>query len=68
MLNPPPRLSRASPIMVQLRPDLADSGESAERVARQRAASYRILPAWGGSVPAGIAGYRVEENQTVRGR
>ena len=54
--------------MVQLRPDLADSGESAERVARQRAASYRILPAWGGSVPAGIAGYRVEENQTVRGR
>ena len=55
------------PTIVQLRPYLADSGEPAAAVARQRAASYRILPAWGSTVPAGLAGYRVEENRIAGG-
>jgi GNAT superfamily N-acetyltransferase len=55
------------PVIVQLRPHLADADELVTRVARQRAAGYRILAAWRGDVPIGLAGYRVEEN-LVHGR
>jgi GNAT superfamily N-acetyltransferase len=55
------------PVMVQLRPHLADAAELVARVARQRAAGYRILAAWGDSVPVALAGYRLEEN-LIHGR
>lgn len=55
------------PVMVQLRPHLADAAEFAARVARQRTAGYRLLAAWRGDVPVALAGYRVEEN-LVHGR
>jgi GNAT superfamily N-acetyltransferase len=55
------------PVMVQLRPHLADADELAARVARQRAAGYRILAAWRDGMPAGLAGYRIEEN-LIHGR
>lgn len=55
------------PVMVQLRPHLADAGEMVARVARQRAAGYRILAAWRADVPIGLAGYRLEEN-LIHGR
>jgi GNAT superfamily N-acetyltransferase len=55
------------PVIVQLRPHLADADELVTRVARQRAAGYRILAAWRGDVPIGLAGYRVEEN-LIHGR
>lgn len=56
------------PVMVQLRPHLADAAELVERVARQhRMAGYRLLAARRGGVPIGLAGYRVEES-LVNGR
>jgi ribosomal protein S18 acetylase RimI-like enzyme len=55
------------PVMVQLRPHLVDPDELVTRVARQRAAGYRILAAWRGDVPLGLAGYRIEEN-LIHGR
>ena len=55
------------PVMVQLRPHLADADELVTRVARQRAAGYRILAAWRDGVPVGLAGYRIEEN-LIHGR
>lgn len=55
------------PVMVQLRPHLADAAELVARVGRQRAAGYRILAAWQDTVPVGLAGYRFEEN-LIRGR
>jgi GNAT superfamily N-acetyltransferase len=55
------------PVMAQLRPHLADAAELVARVARQRTAGYRILAAWRGDVPIGLAGYRTEEN-LVHGR
>lgn len=55
------------PVMVQLRPHLVDAAELVARVARQRAAGYRLLAAWRGDVPIGLAGYRVEET-LVNGR
>ena len=55
------------PVMVQLRPHLAGADELVTRVARQRAAGYRILTAWRGDVPIGLAGYRIEEN-LIHGR
>ncbi|MGH7037032.1 MAG: GNAT family N-acetyltransferase [Stellaceae bacterium] len=56
------------PVMVQLRPHLADAAELVERVARQhRTAGYRLLATWRGAVPIGLAGYRIEEN-LVSGR
>ena len=55
------------PVMVQLRPHLADADELVARVARQRAASYHILAAWRDGVPIGLAGYRIEEN-LIHGR
>ena len=50
------------PVMAQLRPHLSDSEELVRRVIRQRESGYRLLAAWRGAVPAGLAGYRVEEN------
>ena len=55
------------PVMVQLRPHLANAEELVERVARQRAAGYCILAAWREGVPIGLAGYRTEEN-LIHGR
>jgi ribosomal protein S18 acetylase RimI-like enzyme len=55
------------PVMVQLRPHLAHADELVTRVARQRAAGYRILAAWRGDAPIGLAGYRIEEN-LIHGR
>jgi GNAT superfamily N-acetyltransferase len=55
------------PVMAQLRPHLADAAELIARVGRQRAAGYRILAAWRGGVPVGLAGYRVAEN-LIHGR
>jgi GNAT superfamily N-acetyltransferase len=55
------------PVMVQLRPHLATADELVTRIARQRAAGYRILAAWRGDIPIGLAGYRVEEN-LIHGR
>lgn len=55
------------PVMVQLRPHLADAAELVARVGRQRAAGYRILAAWRDGVPVGLAGYRIEEN-LIHGR
>lgn len=55
------------PVMAQLRPHLADAAELAERVARQRAAGYRLLAAWQDGTPIALAGYRIEEN-LVNGR
>jgi len=55
------------PVMVLLRPHLASADEFATRVARQHAAGYRLLVAWRGGMPVGLAGYRVEEN-LIHGR
>jgi GNAT superfamily N-acetyltransferase len=55
------------PVMQQLRPHLADADELVARVARQRAAGYRILAARCDGVPIGLAGYRIEEN-LIHGR
>ncbi len=55
------------PVMVQLRPHLADAGELVARVRRQQQAGYRILAAWRGGAPVALAGYRFEEN-LVHGR
>jgi GNAT superfamily N-acetyltransferase len=55
------------PVMVQLRPHLADPAELVARVRRQQTAGYRILAAWRDGVPVGLAGYRVEEN-LIHGR
>jgi GNAT superfamily N-acetyltransferase len=50
------------PVMVLLRPHLANAEELVKRVARQRQAGYRLLAAWHDGVPVGLAGYRLEEN------
>jgi GNAT superfamily N-acetyltransferase len=50
------------PVMVQLRPHLCDAEELVRRVLRQRKDGYWLLAAWRGETPAGLAGYRVEEN------
>jgi GNAT superfamily N-acetyltransferase len=55
------------PVMVLLRPHLADAAELVARVARQRVAGYRILAAWRDDRPAALAGYREEEN-LIHGR
>ncbi len=55
------------PVMVLLRPHLADAGELVARVGRQREAGYRLLAAWRGSAPVALAGYRFEEN-LIHGR
>lgn len=55
------------PVMVQLRPHLGGVEEFATRVARQRAAGYRLLAAWRDGAALGLAGYRFEEN-LIRGK
>jgi GNAT superfamily N-acetyltransferase len=60
-------ISACFSVMVQLRPRLANAAELVARVARQRAAGYRILVASRDGVPIGLAGYRIEEN-LVHGR
>jgi GNAT superfamily N-acetyltransferase len=50
------------PVMVLLRPHLADADELVARVMRQREAGYRLLGAWREAVPVALAGYRFEEN------
>ncbi len=55
------------PMMRVLRPHLADADTFLARVRSQAAASYRILAAWAGDAPIGLAGYRWQEN-LIRGR
>lgn len=56
------------PVMRQLRPHLADEAEFIVRVQRQAAGGgYRLLAAWDGASPVGLAGYRMQEN-LIRGR
>jgi GNAT superfamily N-acetyltransferase len=50
------------PVMAQLRPHLASVDELVARVSRQRDAGYRLLAAWVGAGPVGLAGYRYAEN------
>jgi GNAT superfamily N-acetyltransferase len=50
-----------------LRPHLADAGELAARVRRQRDGGYRLLAAWTGGTVLALAGYRVQEN-LIHGR
>ena len=57
-----PEIAACFPVMVLLRPHLADADEFVARVERQRAAGYRLLAAWRGGEPVGLAGYRTEEN------
>jgi GNAT superfamily N-acetyltransferase len=54
------------PLMAVLRPHLADASELLQRVRRQRQQGYRLLAAWEGSTPVGLAGYRFHE-MLVRG-
>jgi ribosomal protein S18 acetylase RimI-like enzyme len=54
-------------VMALLRPHLSTAKELVTRVARQRAAGYRILAAWRDDLPLALAGYRVEEN-LIHGR
>jgi ribosomal protein S18 acetylase RimI-like enzyme len=60
-------LAACFPIMQELRPHLSGRTEFVARVVRQREAGYRLLAAWGGSEPVGLAGYRMQEN-LIRGR
>jgi len=52
---------------VQLRPQLAGPDELVTRVERQARDGYRLLAAWCGAEPVGLAGYRLEEN-LIHGR
>jgi ribosomal protein S18 acetylase RimI-like enzyme len=54
-------------VMALLRPHLSTAEELVTRIARQRAAGYRILAAWRDDLPLALAGYRVEEN-VIHGR
>jgi len=60
-------LAACFPVMRELRPHLSDPASFVTRVHRQRAAGYRLLAAWRGDEPVGLAGYRVQEN-LIRGR
>jgi GNAT superfamily N-acetyltransferase len=53
--------------MRELRPHLSSAHELVERVARQRAAGYRLLVAWRADVALALAGYRLQEN-LIHGR
>jgi ribosomal protein S18 acetylase RimI-like enzyme len=55
------------PVMALLRPHLGTAEELVMRVARQRAAGYRILAGWRDDLPLALAGYRLEEN-LIHGR
>lgn len=63
----PAEIAACYPVMVLLRPHLADADELVARVGRQRAAGYRLLAAWRGGAPVALAGYRFEEN-LIHGR
>jgi GNAT superfamily N-acetyltransferase len=54
-------------VMRELRPHLVSAEEFVERVDRQRGAGYRLLAAWRGAAPVGLAGYRLQEN-LIHGR
>ncbi|HVZ10571.1 GNAT family N-acetyltransferase [Rhodopila sp.] len=54
------------PLMQDLRPHLADPATFIARVRRQQQAGYRLLAAWDGERPVGLAGYRPQEN-LIRG-
>lgn len=54
------------PVMRLLRPHLASPDELCARVRRQADAGYRILAAWRGAEPVGLAGYRPQET-LIRG-
>jgi ribosomal protein S18 acetylase RimI-like enzyme len=60
-------LAACFPVMRELRPHLTDVEAFVARVRRQQEASYRLLAAWRGVEPVGLAGYRVQEN-LIRGR
>jgi len=60
-------LAACFPVMRELRPHLSGVDEFVARVARQREAGYRLLAAWSGAEPVGLAGYRMQEN-LIRGR
>ena len=60
-------LAACFPVMRELRPHLSDPASFVTRVHRQRAAGYRLLAAWRGDEPVGLAGYRMQEN-LIRGR
>ena len=55
-------ISACFPLMAALRPHLASAAELVTRIARQRAAGYRVLAAWRAAAPVGLAGYRMSEN------
>ena len=56
------------PVMRELRPHLTDPAEFVTRVRRQATGGgYRLLAAWDGACPVGLAGYRMQEN-LIRGR
>jgi hypothetical protein len=54
------------PLMAVLRPHLDDGPDFVQRVRRQRRQGYRLLAAWRGAFPVGLAGYRLHE-MLVRG-
>lgn len=60
-------LRTAFPLMRVLRPHLHDIEQYVEQIGRQGAQGYRMLLAWRGDAPIGLAGYRLQEN-TVYGR
>jgi ribosomal protein S18 acetylase RimI-like enzyme len=60
-------LGACFPLMRTLRPHLSDADSFTARVRRQAAAGYRVLAAWDGETPVGLAGYRPQEN-LIRGR
>lgn len=55
-------IALAFPVMRELRPHLADAAEMVARVKRQRQEGYRLLGAFRGGAPIGLAGYRMHEN------
>jgi GNAT superfamily N-acetyltransferase len=60
-------LAACFPVIRELRPHLADVREFLSRAQRQFTGGYRLLAAWQGAQPLGLAGYRVQEN-LIRGR
>jgi ribosomal protein S18 acetylase RimI-like enzyme len=54
------------PLMRVLRPHLTDADTFVRRVRRQAEVGYRLLAAWDGGAPVGLAGYRPQEN-LIRG-
>ena len=59
-------LAACFPVMRLLRPHLTGPEELCARARRQAQAGYRILAAWRGAEPVGLAGYRPQES-LIRG-